>query len=137
VIDGDRIAEDLPEVVNVYERVTRLVEELSRDEIERLADLKAAACNINITQPGGLVSLSLRSKRRDCDLYLNATPGGETECCPNYRVSLAPATHSHLQGSNSPTPSEFKFPAPVSRGCSRRCEFLCKASGWRGAKSDQ
>ena len=52
VIDGERIAEDLPDVSKIYERVTRLVEKLWRGAIEPLADAKVA-CNINITQPGG------------------------------------------------------------------------------------
>ncbi|HEX2269976.1 MAG TPA: 2OG-Fe(II) oxygenase [Pyrinomonadaceae bacterium] len=96
VIDGDRIAADLPDVMNVYERVTRLVQELWRGGIEPLPDRKVA-CNINITQPGGSYRYHYDRNAVTAILYLNATSGGETECYPNYRLSLAPATHSSLQ----------------------------------------
>lgn len=96
VIDGDRIAEGLPDVLNVYERVTRLVKELWRGEIEPLPDRKVA-CNINITQPGGSYRYHYDRNAVTAILYLNATRGGETECYPNYRLSLAPAAHSNLQ----------------------------------------
>ena len=96
VIDGDRIANDLPDVLNVYERVTRVVKELWSGEFEPLADRKVA-CNINITQPGGSYRYHYDRNAVTAILYLNATRGGETECYPNYRLSLAPAAHSTLQ----------------------------------------
>ena len=96
VIDGERIAEALPDVANVYERVTRLVKELWHGEVEPLADLKVA-CNINITQPGGSYRYHYDRNAVTAILYLNTTRGGETECYPNYRLSLAPAAHSPLQ----------------------------------------
>jgi hypothetical protein len=96
VIDGDRIANDLPDVVSVYERVTRLVKQSWGGEIEPLPDRKVA-CNINITQPGGSYRYHYDRNAVTAILYLNATRGGETECYPNYRLSLAPAAHSNLQ----------------------------------------
>ena len=96
VIDGDRIAEGFPDVLNVYERVTRLVKKLWDGEIEPLADRKVA-CNINITQPGGSYRYHYDRNAVTAILYLNATHGGETECYPNYRLSVSPAAHSNLQ----------------------------------------
>src|SRR5689334_9358184 len=87
VIDGERIAEDLPDVSKIYERVTRLVEKLWRGAIEPLADAKVA-CNINITQPGGSYRYHYDRNALTAILYLNATRGGETECYPNYRLAL-------------------------------------------------
>jgi hypothetical protein len=96
VIDGDRIANDLPDVLSVYDRVTRLVKQSWGGEIEPLADRKVA-CNINITQPDGSYRYHYDRNAVTAILYLNATRGGETECYPNYRLSLAPAAHSNLQ----------------------------------------
>lgn len=96
VIDGDRIAEGLRDVLNVYERVTRLVKELWHGEIEPLPDRKVA-CNINITQPGGSYRYHYDRNAVTAILYLNASSGGETECYPNYRVSLTSRAHSNLQ----------------------------------------
>ena len=96
VIDGERIAAGLRDVLNVYERVTRLIKELWRGEIEPLADRKVA-CNINITQPGGSYRYHYDRNAVTAILYLNETRGGETECYPNYRLSLAPVAHTNLQ----------------------------------------
>lgn len=87
VIDGKRVAEDLPDVSHMYERVTRLVKKLWRGAIEPLADAKVA-CNINITQPGGSYRYHYDRNALTAILYLNATRGGETECYPNYRLAL-------------------------------------------------
>lgn len=81
VIDGDRIAQGLREVMNVYERVTRLVKQLCHDALEPLSDHKVA-CNINITQPGGSYRYHYDRNALTAILYLNATRGGETECYP-------------------------------------------------------
>ena len=96
VIDGERIAECLPRVGNVYDSVTRLVRKLSRGQVEPLADRKVA-CNINITQPGGSYRYHYDRNAVTAILYLNATEGGETECYPNYRLSLPSASSSTLQ----------------------------------------
>jgi len=92
VIDGDRIAESLPDVLHIYESVTRHLKELSRGKIEPLSDSKVA-CNINITQPGGSYRYHYDRNALTAILYLNATSGGETECYPNYRL----LAHSNLQ----------------------------------------
>jgi len=96
VIDGDRIAESLPDVLRVYERVTRLVKSLWRGEIEPLSDRKVA-CNINITDPGGSYRYHYDRNAVTAILYLNEIEGGETECYPDYRLTLTRAAHSPLQ----------------------------------------
>ncbi len=96
VIDGDRIAEHLPEVLRVYERVTHLVKSLWHDEIEPLADRKVA-CNINITQPGGSYRYHYDRNAVTAILYLNEIEGGETECYPGYRIALTHARYTALQ----------------------------------------
>jgi hypothetical protein len=96
VIDGERIAEHLPEVLRVYERVTGLFKSLWRDEIEPLSDRKVA-CNINITQPGGSYRYHYDRNAVTAILYLNETEGGETECYPGYRIALAQSRHTALQ----------------------------------------
>jgi hypothetical protein len=96
VIDGERIIECLPRVLRVYENVTRLVKGLWEKAIEPLSDRKVA-CNINITQPGGSYRYHYDRNAVTAILYLNQTEGGETECYPNYRLSLTGASHSALQ----------------------------------------
>lgn len=96
VIDGERITECLPRVLSVYDSVTRLVKKLWRGNIEPLADHKVA-CNINITQPGGSYRYHYDRNAVTAILYLNETEGGETECYPNYRLSLSNEYDSPLQ----------------------------------------
>ncbi len=95
VIDGDRIAEHLPEVLSVYERVTHLVKAFW-DQIEPLTDRKVA-CNINITQPGGSYRYHYDRNALTAILYLNEIEGGETECYPGYRIALPQSRHTALQ----------------------------------------
>jgi hypothetical protein len=96
VIDGDQIAESLPEVLRVYERTTRLVKKLWRGKVEPLVDRKVA-CNINITQPGGSYRYHYDRNAVTAILYLNEIEGGETECYPDYRLPLTGSNHSPLQ----------------------------------------
>lgn len=96
VIDGQRIAECLPRVSRVYDSVTRLVKKFYRGNIEPLAD-RQVACNINITKPGGSYRYHYDRNAVTAILYLNETEGGETECYPNYRLSLSNAYNSPLQ----------------------------------------
>ena len=96
VIDGDQIAECLPDALRVYERTTRLVKQLWRGKIEPLVDRKVA-CNINITQPGGSYRYHYDRNALTAILYLNEIEGGETECYPDYRLPLAGSNHSTLQ----------------------------------------
>jgi hypothetical protein len=96
VIDGERITECLPRVLRVYDSVTRLVKKLWRGNIEPLTDRKVA-CNINITQPGGSYRYHYDRNAVTAILYLNEIHGGETECYPNYRLSLSNEYNSPLQ----------------------------------------
>ena len=96
VIDGDQIAECLPEVLSVYERTTRLVKNLWRGKVEPLSDRKVG-CNVNITHPGGSYRYHYDRNAVTAILYLNEIEGGETECYPDYRLSLARPNPSMLQ----------------------------------------
>jgi hypothetical protein len=96
VIDGDQIAESLPEVLRVYEQTTRLVKKLWRGKVEPLVDRKVA-CNVNITEPGGSYRYHYDRNAVTAILYLNEIEGGETECYPDYRLPLARSSYSTLQ----------------------------------------
>ena len=96
VVDGDRISESLSDVLEVYDKVTRIVTRLWPGKIEPLAD-RRVACNVNITQPGGSYRYHYDRNALTAILYLNESEGGETECYPNYRLSLPRANHSALQ----------------------------------------
>lgn len=96
VIDGERIVERLPRVLRVYDSVSRLVQGLWGGVIEPLSDRKVA-CNINITQPGGSYRYHYDRNAVTAILYLNESEGGETECYPNYRLSLTRESNSPWQ----------------------------------------
>ncbi len=95
VIDGDRISCDLPDILDLYSRVTELVKRLDR-YIEPVRDARVA-CNINITPTGGTYRYHYDRNAVTAILYLNETEGGETECYPNYRLDFWKATRPGLQ----------------------------------------
>src|SRR5215204_3300246 len=90
VVDGFKILDHLPEIQALHAKTTRLINNFFGDAFEPLAD-EQVACNINITQPGGSYRYHYDRNAVTAILYLNETGGGETECYPNYRLSLAPA----------------------------------------------
>jgi hypothetical protein len=96
VIDGEQIAESLPEVLRVHEQTTRLVKKLWRGKVEPLVDRKVA-CNVNITEPGGSYRYHYDRNAVTAILYLNEVEGGETECYPDYRLPLARSSYSTVQ----------------------------------------
>ncbi|HEX6718687.1 MAG TPA: 2OG-Fe(II) oxygenase [Pyrinomonadaceae bacterium] len=95
VIDGHRISRDLPEILDLYNRVTSFIKEIDR-EIEPIKDARVA-CNVNITPSGGTYRYHYDRNAVTAILYLNETDGGETECYPNYRLDLFKDTHPVLQ----------------------------------------
>jgi len=98
VIDGERIEEHFPDLVNLYERVNVLVSEAMGEELEPLAD-RRVGLNVNVTPAGGTYRWHYDRNAVTAILYLNAVPGGETEIYPNYRLFMEGARYSALQRS--------------------------------------
>lgn len=96
VIDGGDIRRNLPEIVSLYEKVTRLVNQLGQRELTPLAD-ERVTLNINITSKGGSYRWHYDRNAVTALLYLNSVAGGETECYPNYRLLLRNARFSKIQ----------------------------------------
>jgi hypothetical protein len=95
VIDGHRIARDLPEISALYRMVTDFIKTFDPD-IEPVRDARVA-CNVNVTPSGGTYRYHYDRNAVTAILYLNETEGGETECYPNYRLDFWKATHPRLQ----------------------------------------
>ena len=95
VIDGHRIARDLPEISALYRDVTDFIKTFDAD-IEPLRDTRVA-CNVNVTPSGGTYRYHYDRNALTAILYLNETEGGETECYPNYRIDYWKDTHPGLQ----------------------------------------
>lgn len=87
VIDGERISRDFPDVSAIYRDVNKFVRDISGLDLVPLSDEKVA-CNINITPKGGSYRWHYDRNAVTALLYLNNPGGGETECYPNYRISL-------------------------------------------------
>ena len=87
VIDGEKIMAGFPGVSKVFEETLQTVNEISGLDLAPLSDRKVA-CNINITPKGGAYRWHYDRNAVTAILYLNEVEGGETECYPNYRISL-------------------------------------------------
>ena len=96
VIDGKRITEHLPDLVNVYEHVNVLISEAMKERLVPLAD-RRVGLNVNVTPAGGTYRWHYDRNAVTAILYLNAVPGGETEIYPNYRMFMEGARYSALQ----------------------------------------
>ncbi len=96
VIDGERIGEDLPDLVSIYRRVNDLVNEVMAEPHEPLAD-RRVGLNVNVTPSGGTYRWHYDRNAVTAILYLNAVPGGETEIYPNYRLFMEGTRYSGLQ----------------------------------------
>jgi hypothetical protein len=96
VIDGVRICEHLPQIAPLAEKVNDLVNSLSGRTLAPLGDERVAV-NINITSKGGAYRWHYDRNAVTAILYLNSVKGGETECYPNYRVSVPGGRSSTLQ----------------------------------------
>lgn len=96
VIDGEVIAQHFPEIEQIYQRIDELVNQESSQDLVPLANVKAA-CNINITQPGGEYCWHYDRNLITGILYLNDVDGGETECYPSYRMYIQKFRYSYLQ----------------------------------------
>jgi hypothetical protein len=87
VLDGERVARDMPEVRHLYDKLLRAARELSGLDLSLLSNLQASA-NVNITAHGGEYRWHYDRNEVTILLYLNEVDGGEIECYPNYRVFL-------------------------------------------------
>jgi hypothetical protein len=96
VIDGEKITQYLPQVLELYKKVGTLVCDLSGMSLVPLNDLKVS-CNINITGRGGSYRWHYDRNAVTAILYLNEVAGGATECYPNYRVVLNGLRYTKLQ----------------------------------------
>lgn len=96
VIDGERIHESFPEIVEIYRRTEQLVRRMSGLDLTPLNN-RAAAVNVNIVQPGGEYRWHYDRNAVTAVLYLNQVSGGETEMYPNHRIHLGQWKHTRAQ----------------------------------------
>ena len=97
VIDGHRIARHLPELLQLYDKVTNFVRTNNDPELAPLVD-KRVACNVNITPSGGTYRYHYDRNTVTAILYLNEIDGGgETECYPNYRLDFLQRKYPRIQ----------------------------------------
>ncbi|HZA94571.1 MAG TPA: 2OG-Fe(II) oxygenase [Burkholderiaceae bacterium] len=87
MIDGESIERQLPAVLTFYRQVNQFVNAVSGKRLVPLND-KQVACNINITPSGGSYRWHYDRNAVTAIVYLNEVAGGETDCYPNYRISL-------------------------------------------------
>jgi hypothetical protein len=87
VIDGESIQRQLPEVFAFYKHVNQFVNAVTGKRLVPLNDGQVA-CNINITPSGGSYRWHYDRNAVTAIVYLNEVAGGETDCYPNYRISL-------------------------------------------------
>ena len=95
VIDGSRIASALPTVGTLLDATDRVVAELCRRPLVRLAG--QAGVNVNITPPGGSYRWHYDRCPVTAMLYLNTVSGGEIEFYPNSRMPCGPFGGTSLQ----------------------------------------
>ncbi|HEY4033137.1 MAG TPA: 2OG-Fe(II) oxygenase [Ktedonobacteraceae bacterium] len=87
VIDGEKIEQHLPEIVQLHEQIKELVREISNEDMVPWGDKKAGV-NVNITPRGGSSRWHYDRNAITVLLYLNDVEGGELELYPNYRIFL-------------------------------------------------
>lgn len=96
VIDGERIREHLRQVLKLFHDANQVVNSITGLDLTPLSDEKVAV-NINITSKGGAYRWHYDRNAVTAILYLNKSQGGETECYPNYRISLNGNGNSRFQ----------------------------------------
>lgn len=96
VIDGERVEENIPDLVHLYERVNRLVNDATGEELAPLGD-RRVGLNVNVTPAGGAYRWHYDRNAVTAILYLNSVQGGETEIYPNYRLFMKGARYSAPQ----------------------------------------
>jgi hypothetical protein len=85
VIDGLRIARDLPDIAALGAAIAERLAAASGRKARLLANAQVA-CNVNLTPPGGAYRWHYDRNPLTAIVYLNSINGGETEVYPGYRL---------------------------------------------------
>jgi hypothetical protein len=85
VIDGHQFPLAIPDAGDLLARIHQQVEKMFGPPLT-LIDDRRAACNVNVTPPGGGYRWHYDRNRVTALLYLNHIGGGETDLYPNYRL---------------------------------------------------
>jgi hypothetical protein len=96
VVDGRIIADALPEIDQLTQRVEEALERTCGPGLVPIDDAVAAR-NINVTPPGGEYRWHYDRNAATALIYLNEVPGGETELFPNFRILLHGGRHQRIQ----------------------------------------
>lgn len=94
VIDGYRFPDAVPAADRLLARVQQQVEQTFGPPLVLIDDTRAA-CNVNVTPPGGAYRWHYDRNRVTALLYLNHVAGGETDLYPNYRLAAPTNTLQH------------------------------------------
>ena len=86
VMEGWRFHEALPDSEGIVDRVRRRLESVCGEPLVLIDDARAA-CNVNITPPGGQYRWHYDRNLVTALVYLNRVEGGETDLYPNYRLT--------------------------------------------------
>lgn len=96
VIDGKAINDCLPGIKKIYDKVNKLINNLTNQKFYPLKNIQVA-CNINITEKGGTYRWHYDRNAVTALLYLNEVDGGEIEFYPNYRIIIPKGKFSRFQ----------------------------------------
>lgn len=96
VVDGRIIAEALPQIDELTQRVEEALERTCGPGLVPIGDAVAAR-NINVTPPGGEYRWHYDRNAATALIYLNEVPGGETEIFPNYRLLFRDGRYQKIQ----------------------------------------
>jgi hypothetical protein len=87
VMEGWRFHEALPDAEAIVDRIRTRLESICGEPLVLIDDARAA-CNVNITPPGGQYRWHYDRNLVTALVYLNRVEGGETDLYPNYRLKL-------------------------------------------------
>jgi hypothetical protein len=96
VIDGEYFHLAFPDATSLLGRVHTRVQEICGCELAFIDDSRAA-CNVNITPPGGQYLWHYDRNLVTAVIYLNQVDGGETELYPNRRILFPSGSLAALQ----------------------------------------
>jgi hypothetical protein len=85
VMEGWRFHEALPDSEAIVDRIRTRLESICGESLVLIDDARAA-CNVNITPPGGQYRWHYDRNLVTALVYLNGVEGGETDLYPNYRI---------------------------------------------------
>jgi 2OG-Fe(II) oxygenase superfamily len=96
VIDGEHFHSVFANATDLLSQVRARVQQLCGCELTFIDDSRAA-CNVNITPPGGQYIWHYDRNLVTAVIYLNEVSGGETELYPNRRVLFPGSSLAALQ----------------------------------------